>query len=92
MHTLIARIIKDPNKRISKIIHIISPISSPCSYKQKPQHIGMQYIAVEINGEQGGIILIDSQLHIINMYPKVYPLRRFLSNQMAIEMTRNTVE
>jgi len=47
MHTLIARIIKDPNKRISKIIHIISPISSPCSYKQKPQHIGMQYIAVE---------------------------------------------
>ena len=46
----------------------------------------------KIDGGQGGIILIDSQLHIINMYPKVYPLRRFLSNQMAIEMTRNTVE
>ena len=52
----------------------------------------MNILRRKIDGGQGGIILIDSQLHIINMYPKVYPLRRFLSNQMAIEMTRNTVE
>lgn len=46
----------------------------------------------KINGGQGGIYLIDSQLYIINMYPEVYPLRRFLSDQMAVEMTRNTME
>lgn len=49
-------------------------------------------LRLKIDGGQGGIILFDSQLYIINMYPKVYPLRRFLSNQMAVEMTRNTVE
>lgn len=52
----------------------------------------MNTLRWKINGGQGGIYLIDSQLHIINMYPKVYPIRRFLSNQMAVEMTRNTTE
>lgn len=42
--------------------------------------------------DREGFFSIDNQLHIINMYPKAYPMRRFLSNQMAVEMTRNTVE
>lgn len=75
-----------------KILNLVSQYFRHISTNKNRQYTHYEYIAEKIDGGQGGIISIDSQLHIINMCPKVYPLRRFLSDQMAVEMTRNTME
>lgn len=75
-----------------KILNLVSQYFRHISTNKNRNILITNILRKKIDGGQGGIISIDSQLHIINMCPKVYPLRRFLSDQMAVEMTRNTME